>query len=241
MDFLQNLLDNSTTPVLTAFLLGLITALSPCPLATNIAAVGYIGRDVESKTRIFRNGILYTLGRVMTYTLLGAVLIAVLRQGASVFGIQSVLAHWGELLLGPVLVLVGLFMLFGNHLPLGRFGIQTGNSGERLAMKGGWGALLLGLLLALAFCPTSGVFYFVMLIPMSAEPGMGAMGYLLPVVFALATALPVLMIAWILAYSVNRIGDFYGKMKKIQRVLNLCVGILFLIIGLYYCYIVYLL
>lgn len=238
MEFLQELLDSSTTPVLTAFLLGLITSISPCPLATNIAAIGYIGKDVESRGRVFRNGLFYTLGRVFSYAVLGAFLIVILRQGSSVFGIQKVLAYWGELLLGPVLVLVGLFMLFGHHLPLGRWGFRTGNSGETLARKGGWGALLLGMLFALAFCPTSGVFYFVMLVPMSAEPDLGGLGYLLPVIFAVATALPVLLVAWILAYSVHRIGDFYGKMKKIQKVLNLCVGILFLLIGFYYTYVI---
>lgn len=72
MDWLQTLLDNSSTPVLTAFLLGLLTALSPCPLATNIAAIGFIGKDIENRKRIFRNGLLYTLGRVLSYTLLGS-------------------------------------------------------------------------------------------------------------------------------------------------------------------------
>lgn len=81
MEWLQTLLDNSSTPLLTAFLLGLITAISPCPLATNIAAIGYIGRDIENRRRIFRNGLLYTLGRVIAYTTLGIVLISILRAG----------------------------------------------------------------------------------------------------------------------------------------------------------------
>lgn len=78
MNWLQTLLDNSTTPVLTAFLLGLITALSPCPLATNIAAISFIGKDIENHHRIFLNGLLYTLGRVLAYTILGFVLIIIL-------------------------------------------------------------------------------------------------------------------------------------------------------------------
>ena len=65
MDWLQTWLDNSSTPLLTAFLLGLLTALSPCPLATNIAAVGFIGKDIEDRRKIFRNGLLYTLGRIL--------------------------------------------------------------------------------------------------------------------------------------------------------------------------------
>ena len=89
MDWLQTLLDNSTTPLLTAFLLGLLTALSPCPLATNIAAIGFIGKDIENRRQIFRNGLLYTLGRIVAYTLLGTILITVLKERSSMFGIQK--------------------------------------------------------------------------------------------------------------------------------------------------------
>ena len=163
MDWLQTLLDNSSTPVLTAFLLGLLTALSPCPLATNIAAIGFIGKDIENRKRIFRNGLLYTLGRVLSYTLLGVVLIMILKEGSSMFGIQKTIGTWGELVLGPLLLVIGLFMLFGDKLNLPKFGFN-GNA-EGLARKGGWGALMIGILFALAFCPTSGVFYFGMLIP----------------------------------------------------------------------------
>lgn len=187
MDWLQTLLDNSSTPVWTAFLLGLLTALSPCPLATNIAAIGFIGKDIENRRRIFWNGLLYTLGRILSYALLGVVLILVLKEGSSMFGIQKTIGVWGELVLGPLLFLIGLFMLLGDRLNLPQFGFQ-GNA-EGLARKGGWGALIIGALFALAFCPTSGVFYFGMLIPMSAT---ATAGYLLPVVFAIATAIPVL-------------------------------------------------
>lgn len=234
MEWLQNMLDNSTAPILTAFLLGLVTAVSPCPLATNIAAVGYIGRNPESRRRVFLNGLLYTLGRILSYSLLGTVLIAVLRQGASMFGIQNAVGTWGEMLLGPFLILMGLFMLFGNRLRLRGFGF-SGNA-ENLASKGGAGALLLGMLFALAFCPTSGVFYFGMLIPMSAS---SAAGYMLPPVFAVATAIPVLAVSWILAFSIQKIGTFYGKMQTIQKWLNITVGIIFTAAGIYYCTIMF--
>ena len=108
MDWLQTLLENSTTPVLTAFLLGLLTAISPCPLATNIAAIGYIGKDVEDRRRVFLSGLLYTAGRIAAYTLLGMVLIMILRRGASMFGIQKFIGEWGEILLGPALIVIGL-------------------------------------------------------------------------------------------------------------------------------------
>lgn len=121
MDWLQTLLDNSSTPVLTAFLLGLLTALSPCPLATNIAAIGFIGKDMENRKRIFRNGLLYTLGRILSYTLLGIVLIMILKEGSSMFGIQKTIGTWGELAIGPLLLIIGLFMLWRDKLNLPKF------------------------------------------------------------------------------------------------------------------------
>ena len=234
MDGLQTLLDNSSTPVLTAFLLGLLTALSPCPLATNIAAIGFIGKEMEDRKRVFRNGLLYTLGRILAYTLLGFVLILILNEGSSMFGIQKTIGTWGERVLGPALLVIGLFMLFGDRMNLPQFGFK-GNA-EGLARKGGWGALLIGILFALAFCPTSGVFYFGMLIPLSATT---TAGYLLPLVFAIATALPVLVVAWILAFSVQQMGRFYGRMRTVQRWMNLFVGVLFIAIGIYYSWMMY--
>lgn len=230
MEWLQSLLDSGTTPAITAFLLGLLTAISPCPLATNIAAIGFIGKNIESRKVIFRNGLLYTLGRIVAYTLLGAVLIAVLEEGASLFGIQKFIARYGEMIIGLALLLIGLFLLFGDRLSLPSFGFK--GNGERLVGHGGWGALLLGVLFALAFCPTSGVLYFGMLIPMSATT---TAGYLLPVLFAIATALPVLAVAWVLAFSAQRIGEMYGKIQTVQKWLNTVVGILFLAIGVFYC------
>ncbi len=231
MEWLQSLLDSSTTPILTSFLLGLLTAVSPCPLATNITAIGYISRDLESRHRIFRNGILYTLGRVVSYTLLGIVLITILREGSSFFQIQKAISKYGEMVLSPALILIGLFMLFGEKLKMPSFGF-SGSNGDSLKGKGGFfGALLLGVLFALAFCPTSGVFYFGMLIPMSA---FATAGYLMPVIFAVATSLPVIIVAWVLAYSVGEIGKVYNRIKVFQRWFSLVVALLFIAVGIYY-------
>lgn len=234
MDWLQSLLDNSNIPALTAFLLGLLTAISPCPLATNIAAIGFISKDIESRKRVFANGLLYTVGRIIAYSLLGIVLISILKEGASIFGIQKFVAKYGEMLIGPALLLIGLFMLFGSKINLPSFGFR--GNGEGWARRGGLGAFVIGVLFALAFCPSSGVFYFGMLIPLATT---SSMGYLLPVVFAIATALPVLIVAWVIAFSSNRIGNLYGKIQTIQKWLNLIVGILFVGVGIYYCVVVY--
>ena len=230
-DWLQNMLDSSTAPALTAFLLGLITAISPCPLATNIAAIGYIGKEMDNRKWIFINGLLYTFGRILAYTILGIVVISILREGASIFGVQKFVAKYGEMIIGPALLLIGLYMLFGHNLRLPSFGF-SGKGGEKIAKNGSWGAFLLGVLFAMAFCPSSGIFYFGMLIPMSAS---STGGYFLPIIYAIATSLPVIIIAWVLAYGANQIGTVYGKIQMVQRWLNLIVGVLFVAIGVYYC------
>ena len=235
MDFLQNLLDNSNIPVITAFLLGLLTAISPCPLATNITAIGFISKDIGNRNKIFLGGLLYTLGRVVAYTVLGIILISILKEGSSMFSLQKGISKYGEILIAPVLIFVGVFMLFGDRLNLPKFGFSGTGKAEKL--KGNLGSLLLGVLFALAFCPTSGLFYFGMLIPMSAaEPG----GYLLPIVYAVATGLPVILVAWIMAYSVAGIGKFYNRIQVFQKWFNRVVAVLFIAVGIYYAYINYL-
>ena len=235
MDFLQNLLDNSNIPVITAFLLGLLTAISPCPLATNITSIGFISKDIGNRNKIFLGGLLYTLGRVVAYTVLGIILISILKEGSSMFSLQKSISKYGEILIAPVLIFVGVFMLFGDRLNLPKFGFSGTGKAEKL--KGNLGSLLLGVLFALAFCPTSGLFYFGMLIPMSAaEPG----GYLLPIVYAVATGLPVILVAWILAYSVAGIGKFYNRIQVFQKWFNRVVAVLFIAVGIYYAYINYL-
>ncbi|MEG0794930.1 MAG: aromatic aminobenezylarsenical efflux permease ArsG family transporter [Odoribacter sp.] len=232
MEGLQELLNNSSIPVVTAFLLGLLTAISPCPLATNITAIGFISKDIESHHRIFWNGILYTVGRIVTYAGIGFVLIPLLRAGASVFAIQKAIGQCGEMLIAPALILIGLFMLFGDRLNLPKFGYR----GEGVRKRGGVGALLLGILFSLAFCPTSGVFYFGMLMPMAAaETG----GYFLPVVFAVATGLPVIVVAWILAYSVAGLGKFYHRMQVVQKYMKVVIALLFIAVGIYYAIVFY--
>ena len=128
------------------------------------------------------------------------------------FLVQKAISKYGEMLIAPILIIIGIFMLDLIKLNLPKINID----GERLKgkMKGGWGAMLLGILFALAFCPTSGVFYFGMLMPLSAaETG----GYLLPVIYAIATGLPVILVAWILAYSVAGLGKFYNRVQSLKN------------------------
>lgn len=228
MEVLQSLID-SGLPAMTAFVLGLLTAISPCPMTTNITAIGFISRDLGSRQRIFRNGLYYTLGRVVTYAGLGVVVIPILREGAGIFAIQKGVGQWGEIVVGPLLVVAGAFMLWGNRLNLPGFGF-SGESERVRGLRGGLGSLALGMLFALAFCPTSGVFYFGMLMPMAAGT---TGGMWLPVVFAVATGLPVAVVAWLLAYSVGSLGRFYNRVQVFERWMRKIVGWLFIGVGLY--------
>lgn len=237
MEYLQNLAGSTQFPLVTALILGLMTAISPCPMATNIAAIGFIGKDLQSRRRIFTNGLLYTLGRTASYTLLGIVLIVIIREGSSIFNIQRVLGTYGELVIGPLLITIGMFMLGFIRI---RF-LGLGRTVERMQNRtqGGnpWHSLALGVVFALAFCPYSGVLYFGALIPLAVST---SYGYLLPVVFALATALPVILFAWVLAFSVSSVGNMYNRIRTFERWFRRVAGVVFIVAGLYYLWMVYL-
>lgn len=235
MNFLQSILENSSVPVITAFILGLLTAVSPCPLATNITAIGFIGKDIENRHRIFINGLLYTLGRVVTYTVLGFILIPILREGASMFAVQKAVSKYGEILIAPLLIVIGIYMLDLIKLNIPKISINGEYVKKRT--KGSWGALFLGIIFSLAFCPSSGIFFFGMLIPLSAAE---AGGYLLPVVYAIATGLPVILVAWVLAYSVAGLGKFYNRIQAFEKWFRKIVAILFIAVGIYYAVMFYL-
>jgi len=232
MEYLQNLLDNTSAPVLYAFILGLMTAISPCPLATNITAIGFISKDIENKKKIFLNGLLYTFGRAVSYTALGVVLYF----GASKFQVAKFFQLYGERILGPLFIIIGIAML--NMIKIKIPGL--GKISEKVEMKSkrgsSWSALLLGIVFALAFCPYSGVLYFGMLIPISVT---SASGLFLPFVFAIATGLPVIIIAYLFAFSVSGIGSFYNKIKVFEKWFRRIVAVAFIIVGVYYVYIFY--
>jgi sulfite exporter TauE/SafE len=227
MELLQNFLENSQFPLLSAFILGLMTALSPCPLATNITAIGYISKDIENRKKVFCNGLIYTLGRAISYTVIGLIFFF----GAGKFHLSGFLQQWGEKILGPLLIIIGLFMLGAfNFIKIPGLGSITDKM-EGRANKGFWGVLLLGIVFALAFCPYSGVLYFGMLIPLTIS---SASGLYLPIVFALATGIPVIIFAWLIAFSVGAIGGVYKKIKTFELWFRRLIAVLFIGVGIYY-------
>lgn len=232
MQFLQSLIDQSTVPFLTAFLLGLMTAISPCPLATNITALAYISKDVESRRTVFMNGLYYTLGRALTYTILGAIIFF----GASKFHVSRAVQSNGEKWIGPLLIIIGILMLGVIKFP-GSSGNIVQRFADKVKLGNGWGALLLGILFALAFCPYSGVLYFGMLMPMVLSQPSGLL--LLPD-FAIATGLPVILLAYLLAFSIGGIGKFYNRLKTFEVWFRRIVALLFILTGFYFLWIFYL-
>ena len=229
MQYLQNLIDQSNFPLLTAFLLGLMTAISPCPLATNITALAYISKDVENKRTVFLNGIYYTLGRAITYTVLGAIIFF----GASKFHISRAVQSNGEKWIGPLLIVIGILMLGLIKLP-GSSGTILQRFADKVKIGSSWGALFLGMIFALAFCPYSGVLYFGMLMPLVLSQPAGLL--LLPD-FAIATGLPVIMLSYLLAFSIGGIGKFYNKIKTFEVWFRQIVAVLFILTGCYFVWI----
>ena len=226
MELLQSILDNSQYSFVTALVLGLMTAISPCPLATNISAIGFLSRDIENRKRVFMSGLVYTLGRAISYTALAVVLYF----GASKMNVSLLFQGWGEKLLGPLLIVIGLCMLGILTIKFPAFSNLT----EKIGKKGKGSyltALLLGMVFALAFCPYSGVLYFAMLIPITIA---SASGLYLPIVFAVATGLPVIIFAWLLAFAVGNVGKLYNKIKTFETWFRGVVAVLFIAVGMYY-------
>ncbi|MCF8222679.1 MAG: aromatic aminobenezylarsenical efflux permease ArsG family transporter [Bacteroidales bacterium] len=231
-EFLNTLISNSTTPILTAAFLGLMTAISPCPLATNITAVGYIGKDIENRRRVFYNGLFYTFGRLISYTLIAVIIVI----GADQFKISGIFQRYGEKIIGPLLVLIGLIML--GVLKIKSSG-RLLTPGKKFTEKRGntyLDAMLLGVVFALAFCPYSGVLYFGLLIPLTLS---NPSGLLLPAVFAIATGIPVLIFAWLIAFTVSGIGKLYKRVKVFEIWFRRIIAGVFMGVGVYYIIIIY--
>jgi len=232
MDFLTNLLETSTMPWLSALLLGLMTAISPCPLATNITAIGFISKDIENRHRVFINGLLYTLGRAISYFSIAFIIYL----GVDQFKFSGFFQQYGEKILGPLLVVIGLFMLDVIKMNFPSIDKLT----SKMHNKSTWGYLdtvILGIIFALAFCPYSGVLYFGMLVPMTVS---SASGLYLPIIFAIATGIPVIIFAWILAYTVSGIGHVYQKVKIFEIWFRRIIAVLFIIVGIYYIFRIFL-
>lgn len=211
----------------SALWLGILTSISPCPLATNIAAISYIGRKVGNSRQVFLTGLLYTVGRTVAYLVLAFVLVA---SVLSVPQMSLFLQKYMYLVLGPILIIVGMFLLGLIQFSMGGNGMSEGLQ-KRVDAMGVWGALLLGVVFALSFCPTSAALFFGSLVPLSLKVNSS---FALPAIYGVGTALPVTVFAVLLATSAQSVGKAYNVLAKIEWWARMMTGWVFILVGLYF-------
>lgn len=227
MDIINALIDTNNIPVLTAFLIGILTSISPCPLATNITAIAYISKDVKTPKHTLLNGLFYTLGRGISYTILATLMYF----GLSSFQVSRIFQGWGDKVLGPILIILGLVMF-------GVIKINIPSSSEKvekfkfwIATKGYLGSLLLGMLFALAFCPYSGVLFFGVLIPLILR---SQESLILPLFFALGTGIPVIIFSFLITFSMQKMSQAFAIVSKVEKITRFIVASIFIFVGIYY-------
>jgi len=213
--------------VLAAFLLGLLTAISPCPLATNIAALSYVSKKLDSRRYTVLASALYTAGRMVAYTLIGVLLVLI---GFSASRVSLFFQDYADKFLGPLLIFFGLVML-----DVIKFSIFKGRITSAIQQKiGDWGlvsSFLLGILFALAFCPYSAILFFGMLIPIALE---SAGGITFPAIYGLGTGLPVMVFAVALSLGVSELGKHVARIQKFEKYFRWFAGVIFIGVGIYY-------
>jgi len=226
MHYFDALLASGTFPIITAFLLGIFVSVHPCPLMLNITAIGYIANDIENKKAVLTTGLLYTTGRIFTYTLLTFIICL----GADALNSSKLFLQYGEKLIGPFLIIIGILML--DFIPWGFSFTEKFKSffSEKIKNKR-YGAFLLGCVFSLVFCPHTAVLYFGILLPLTMTVGGG---FLLPVSFGIGTGLPVVLVALILTYSLANISSFFSNLKIIEKWIRVITAIIFIFVGAFF-------
>jgi len=227
-ELIQNLMANTEFVLIIAFLLGVLTSISPCPLATNIAAVAYISRDIKSPGHAILNSITYTLGRIFTYFALGAMIIL---GGISVIDLSLTTQSIHGTILGIILITAGILLLGLINF---NFNFGGGSITEKLSKKaanfGLLGAFFIGVLFALAFCPYSAILFFGTLIPLGLASNEGV---ILPLFYGLGTGLPVLLFAGLFYFGAQGINRHVQNVSRFEKILRKVIGVIFIVIGVY--------
>lgn len=223
-ELFDTLLQSADLPLLTAFVLGLLVALNPCQLAISVSALAY---EYRNGKRLI-DGLVYALGRTITYTVMGWVTMCLIGGGANVVGLQQVLSK-AEVILPYVLIALGLYMLYRAFHRHHHHGDNCHNSGRIIKRNGPLGSLVLGMTLAFAFCPESAIFYFGMMIPLSIS---SSVGVIVPLVFGLSASIPVVAIAWMMNKAVNGAERLSRGFEYFQQGLNGVTGLLFIAIAI---------
>ena len=216
------------TGTILALWSGILTSICPCPLATNILAISFIDRNIGKTRTILLTGLLYTLGRMMTYTLIGALIVYSVVAGEGLyFKLEPVMNK----LLGPVLIIVGMILL--ELISFSRKGAELSEKNQRrIEALGIFGAFVLGVIFALSFCPVSAALFLGTLIPVAIE---NKSAFLLPSVYGIGTALPVVFFAFLLAFSAKMVSKAFDKITVVEKWIRTITGLIFIVVGIYYC------
>jgi len=218
--------------IVAAFFIGLMTAISPCPLATNITAVAYISKRLGSRMHTLGVGFAYALGRMLTYVAIASLVVWV---GLGVQGISLPLQKYGDMFIGPLLIIIGVVMLDLVKINFMKGSKRMENLKEKLSRRGILGGFLMGSIFALAFCPFSAVLFFGMLIPLAINTGDSI---IIPSVFSIATALPVIVLSLVLVHSFSKLGTVMNRLQTFEKWMRRSVAIVFVAVGAYYTFIV---
>ena len=214
---------------ISAFWLGVLTSISPCPLATNIAAISYVGQRVDDPRKALFAGFLYTMGRTIAYVALGVLLVSSLLSAPA---LSHALQKYMNLALGPLLILVGMVLLELLSFKMASLGFKGDAMQKRIDRMGVWGAGALGLLFALSFCPVSAALFFGSLLPLALKQ---ESGILLPTAYGIATGLPVMIFASLIAFGANKIANAYNRVVVFERWARHITGVIFIFVGIYFC------
>jgi cytochrome c-type biogenesis protein len=212
---------------LSALWLGILTSISPCPLATNIAAISFLSRRVNHPRKVLWSGFAYTLGRMTAYVIIGVILISSL---AGIPSTANFLQKYMNKILGPVLIIVGLFLLNIFKLNFLDFSISSERQ-NKLAEKGIFGSFALGAIFALSFCPISAALFFGSLIPLALNNNFGIA---FPFIYGIGTGLPVVIFAIGITLGVQSISRWFNKVTKLEIYMRKVTGIIFILVGIYF-------
>ncbi|HEX2956340.1 MAG TPA: aromatic aminobenezylarsenical efflux permease ArsG family transporter [Chitinispirillaceae bacterium] len=217
-------MDSLLIDIGAALWLGILTSISPCPLATNIAAISYVGRKVDKTRSVLFAGLLYTLGRTLAYV---GIAIIVTRSMQMIPGVSMFLQKYMNLAIGPLLVVVGVLLLGIFNISFGG-GMGTGLQGK-VDKMGVWGAGLLGIVFALAFCPVSAGLFFGALIPLAVKSN----AVLMSTLYGIGTAVPVIGFSLLLAFAAHLIGAVFKKLTVIELWVRRVTAVVMIVIGIY--------
>ena len=216
--------------LLSALWLGIQTSISPCPLATNIAAVAFLSRNVGDTKRVLLSGAMYALGRTLAYLILSVIILLALKdQLTAGSALSGFLQKYGLLALGPILILLGMVLL--GMLNTGSLTLVGQGLQQKAAGGGIWWSGALGILFALSFCPASAGLFFVLLIPLAASQNSI---FLLPSIYGIATAIPVIVFALLMVFANQYVAKLFGGLTVIEKWIRVVVGIIFIATGLFY-------